>query len=262
MGPRNPAPKGWFFNMLKPELKKSWDVYLSIGDWDFAGPSTVWKFLESYFKKNHGNSPSIVATWGDRHGNSPSAAPVSPWKWPWKSSAKDLSFSANLAWTKRWKPSFLLMKTISDIFGDDIQVLATEKKNWTYIYIYITHKNPQWQVISSSSDSRPTLLKLPPRGSNPRGNAASDTNHNLEWSTIAGSKFSNFPGQKDKESVCLSVCQAVRRAVRGRLQLHTYAHNMQTKNLKALCYKAAWLAPIDSLVQNQLAPLLFILDKK
>ena len=60
----------------------------------------------------------------------------------------------------------------------------------------------------------------------------------------------------------LSVCQAVRRAARGRLQLHTYAHNMQTKNLKALCYKAAWLAPIDSLVQNQLAPLLFILDKK
>ena len=61
---------------------------------------------------------------------------------------------------------------------------------------------------------------------------------------------------------CLSVCQAVRRAARGQLQLHTYAHNMQTKNLKALCYKAAWLAPIDSLVQNQLAPLLFILDKK
>ena len=66
----------------------------------------------------------------------------------------------------------------------------------------------------------------------------------------------------NKNTVCLSVCQAVRRAARGRLQLHTYAHNMQTKNLKALCYKAAWLAPIDSLVQNQLAPLLFILDKK
>ena len=59
-----------------------------------------------------------------------------------------------------------------------------------------------------------------------------------------------------------TVCQAVRRAARGQLQLHTCAHNVQTKNLKALCYKAAWLAPIDSLVQNQLAPLLFILDKK
>jgi len=68
--------------------------------------------------------------------------------------------------------------------------------------------------------------------------------------------------RKTMTPVCLSVCQAVRRAARGQLQLHTYAHNMQTKNLKALCYKAAWLAPIDSLVQNQLAPLLFILDKK
>ena len=39
---------------------------------------------------------------------------------------------------------------------------------------------------------------------------------------------------------CLSVCLSSRgRAARGRLQLHTYAHNMQTKILKALCYKAA-----------------------
>ena len=38
--------------------------------------------------------------------------------------------------------------------------------------------------------------------------------------------------------VCLSVkpCAAWER---GQLQLHTYAHNMHTKNLKALCYKAA-----------------------
>ena len=43
----------------------------------------------------------------------------------------------------------------------------------------------------------------------------------------------------ENQPVILSVCQAVRRAAHGRLQLHTYAHNMQTKNLKALCYKAA-----------------------
>ena len=104
-----------------------------------------------------------------RHGEtdmeSKSAAPVSPENYDPNHQPRT---SVNrFCW---WK--------LRDIFGDDIQVLATEKKT-KHMCIYIIHKNPQWQVISSSSDSRPTLLKLPPRGSNPRGNAASDTNHNL-----------------------------------------------------------------------------------
>ena len=112
--------------------------------------------------KSHGNSPSILATWRDRHGKS--AARSSPENYDPNHQPRT---SVNrFCWWKR-----------RDIFGDDIEVLATKKK--LNIYIYIFHKNPQWQVISSSSDSRPTLLKLPPRGSNPRGNAASDTNHNL-----------------------------------------------------------------------------------
>ena len=43
--------------------------------------------------------------------------------------------------------------------------------------------------------------------------------------------------------VCLSVCQAMRRAARGRLQLHTYAHNMQTKNLKGIVLQGSLTGP-------------------
>ena len=41
----------------------------------------------------------------------------------------------------------------------------------------------------------------------------------------------------------LSVCQAMRRAARGRLQLHTYAHNMQTKNLKGIVLQGSLTGP-------------------
>ena len=63
-------------------------------------------------------------------------------------------------------------------------------------------------------------------------------------SIIGGTRFRNHPQYVGEcWIVCLSVCQAVRRAARGRLQLHTYAHNMQTKNLKGIVLQGSLTGP-------------------
>ena len=49
---------------------------------------------------------------------------------------------------------------------------------------------------------------------------------------------------------------------RGQLQHKMNATRKLKKHSVAKRSKAAWLAPIDSLAENQLAPLHFILDRK